>query len=49
MAVGYTRLDMVFDVYHQSSIKSAERARRGAQKMCDIKLNHDSIQVPKDW
>ena len=49
MAIGYTRLDMVFDVYHQSSIKSAECARRGAQKMCDIKLNHDSIQVPKDW
>lgn len=49
MADGYNRVDVVFDVYDHQSIKSAERKRRGDQKMCAIKIRHGNVPVPKNW
>ena len=47
--LGYHRIDVVFDVYDEKSIKSAERARRGEQKMCSIKINRGDVRIPKNW
>lgn len=47
--LGFQRIDVVFDVYDKGSIKSVERERRGAQKMCSIKIQHDMVQIPKNW
>ena len=49
MADGYSRVDVVFDVYNSCSIKSAERNRRSTQKMSHIKILNDSVPIPKDW
>ena len=46
---GYHRVDIVFDVYDPNSIKSAERARRGAQQMCTIQITNKDMRVPKHW
>ena len=46
---GYNRIDVVFDVYDENSIKSAERKRRGDQKLCSYRIYHDNIRIPKNW
>ena len=43
------RIDVVYDVYSHSSIKSAERERRGETKMCNYKISHDAVRIPKNW
>ena len=48
-SLGYHRVDIVFDVYDAKSIKSAERARRGAQQMCNIHITNGEMRVPKHW
>jgi len=45
----YTRIDVVFDVYSERSIKAQKRIRRGAQQMCSISIIHDNVPVPKNW
>ena len=45
---GFTRTDVVFDVYHLHSVKSTEKQRHGKQKMCDIKIA-DEVCIPPNW
>ena len=37
-ATGYSRVDVVLDVYDPQAIKSDERTKRGSQKMCNIRI-----------
>ena len=45
---GFTRTDVVFDVYHLQSVKSTEKQRRGKQKMCNIEIA-DEVCIPPNW
>lgn len=46
---GCKRIDVVFDIYDPDSIKSAERAKRGSQKMSDILILNGEMKIPKLW
>ena len=46
---GYKRVDVVFHVYDPQSFKSAERACRGDQKMCNICISCDDTHIPSNW
>ena len=48
-ATGYSRVDVVFDVYDPQSIKSDERTKRGSQKMCNIRILNGAMNIPKSW
>ena len=41
------RVDIVFDQYHDMSIKSHERSRRGSSSALEVKINSPSTPVPK--
>ena len=44
---GYSRVDVVFDVYDPQSIKSDERTKRGSHKMCNIRILNRAMNIQK--
>ena len=50
-ATGYSRVDVVFDVYDSQSIKSDKRTKRGSQKMCNIRILNRAMNIQKrlEW
>ena len=46
---GYSRVDVVFDVYDPQSIKSDERTKLGSQKMRNIRILNRAMNIPKGW
>jgi hypothetical protein len=46
---GCNRVDVVFDQYRTTSIKSEERERRGTSSAIEVKIYGQTTPIPKQW
>ena len=46
LSIGCSRIDIVFDLYLQQSIKQAERSRRSKSESININISNSKQQLP---